>query len=443
MRAVPSAARPWQRFGSSWGWALAGLVLIRVLIPLAVLADAPGKLPLLPSYTYAPLNGDSYGFYEAVANIFSAVQGVLGGWIGLASAALMICVVAAAIIIWRGGVRWLAILMPAAALCLILGIVVRDMAPPGAGVVGWPLAWALMLSPLPILRVSLTPDRAFPAGLALALLANAATVIATALIGLRSTGRRSVGLIAAALYATWPLWVGLVAGQQAWKNGQWNVDTGLALYAEPGSTALVAAAMAILLRRPLDVMMATVAGLLLGFSTAVKLTNGSIAAVLVVIVALRNGRIRALALALGALATAPIVVGFWPNGYVDPAVGGVELAALYQWRFVSANASTSTIFTTTMLLVLVPLAVVGLYSLAGWIQRFFFVGPIIVTIVSYCAYYVTNQHPRFYYVILPLIFVLQASGVVLISELVGRRIPPQRGQHKPRSSRGVLRRVVP
>ena len=358
-RTAASTSRLGQRVPRSWVWALLGLVLIRGLIPLAVLAHAPGKLPLTPSYTYAPLSGDSYGFYEAVADVFAAAHGVLGGWIGLASLALMICLSAAALIVWRGGVRWLAVLLPALGLGLILGVVVHDMAPPGAGVIGWPLLWALALSPLSVFHVSLTPDRAFPAGFAVTLLANAVTVVATALIGFRATGRRSVGLIAAALYASWPLWVGLVAGQQAWQNGQWLDDTGLSLYAEPVSTALVAVAIALLLRNRVECTAAVAAGLLLGFATAVKLTNGPIAAVLLVIVALRDGGTRAMALLLGGLVSVPIVVGYWSNGYVDPSVGGVKLGALYQWRFVSLNARTSTIFTGTMLLVLVPLAVIG------------------------------------------------------------------------------------
>lgn len=403
---------------------LIALVLIRVLIPLAVLADAPGKLPLVPQYTYAPLGGDSYGFYEAVANIFTAVQGVFDGWIGLASLLLISTLTTAAVIFWRGGVRWLAVLLPAFALCLILGVVVHDMAPPGAGVIGWPLIWALSLSPLSIFHISLTPDRAFPAGLAVTLLANATTVVATALIGLRATGRRSIGLIAAALYASWPLWVALIAGHQAWQNGQWNVDAGLALYAEPVSTALVAVAVAILIPRHLGVTSAAVAGLLLGFATAAKLTNGPIAAALVVVVALRNGGRRASIIALGTLVSAPIVIGFWSNGYVDSSVGGVKLGALYQWRFVSINARTSTIFTGTMLLALVPLALIGVYVVAGWLQRSIFIAPILVTIASYCAYYVTNQHPRFYYVALPLVFVLQASGLLLIWQLLSQSHRP-------------------
>jgi hypothetical protein len=351
---------------------------------------------------------------------------VLIGWIGLASLALMICFLFAALILWRGGVRWLAVLLPAFGLSLVVGVLVHDVAASGAGVVGWPLVWALSIFPLPLLDIALTPDRAFPPGLALTLIANAATVVATALVGVRATGRRSVGLIAASLYATWPLWVGIVAGSQAWENGQWLVDVGLHLYAEPVSTALVVGSLALLLHPRLSATSAAVAGLLLGFATAIKLTNGPVAAILVVIVASRCGARRAAIFALGGIVSAPIVLGFWSKGYVDTSGGGggVDLGALYQWRFVSVNARTSTIFTEAMLLMLVPLAVVGIFGLIGWFQRAILIAPIVVTIVLYCAYYVTNQHPRFYYVVLPSLFVLQAAGAVLIWELARRRIRP-------------------
>jgi hypothetical protein len=407
---------------ATWATVIAALVAVRVLIPLAVLATAPAKLPLLPAYDYAPLNGDAYGFYEAVANVFAAFRGVLVGWIGLASLALMISFSSAALILWRGGIRWLAVLLPAFGLSLVVGVLVHDMAAPGAGVVGWPLVWALTLFPLPVFHVPLTPDRAFPPGLALTLIANAATVIATALIGLRATGRRSVGLMAAGLYATWPLWVGIVAGTRAWENGQWLVDVGLHLYAEPVSTALFVVSLALLLHPRLSATSAAVAGVLLGFATVIKLTNGPVAATLVGIVALWCGARRAAIFAFGGIVSAPIVFGFWSNGYVDTSGGGgVDLGALYQLRFVSVNARTSTIFTGTMLLFLLPLAVAGFFIVTGWFERAMVIAPIVVTIVCYSAYYVTNQHPRFYYVILPLVFVLQATGVVGIWECARRR----------------------
>ena len=72
----------------------------------------------------------------------------------------------------------------------------------------------------------------------------------------------------------------------------------------------------------------------------------------------------------------------------------------------------------TMLFVLLPLAVVGVVLVCGWYARTLLVAPILVTIVAYAAYYVTNQHPRFYYVVLPSVFALQAAGAVAIWDLV-------------------------
>jgi hypothetical protein len=406
-----------------WVQMLAALVALRVLIPLVVLAAGSSKLPLVPDYDYRPLNGDAYGFYHAVANIFAAFSGVLLGWIGAAALVLMICFTVAAVILWRGGVRWLAVLLPPLAVTAITGVLVHDMATPGAGVVGWPLVWALSLSPLPVFHVALTPDRAFPTGLAISAIANAVTVVATAFVGLRATGRRSVGLMAAGLYATWPLWVGIVAGTRAWENGQWQADVGLHLYTEPPSTALVVVSLALLLHPRLSALTAAVTGLLLGFATAVKLTNGFVAASLVVIVAFRFGARRAAIVALGGLVSAPIVFGYWSRGYVDASGGrGVELEEWYRWAFVSANARASLIFTGTMLVVIVPLAVVGVWLLGDWYRRAVLIVPILVTIASFAAYYATGQHPRFYYVILPSLFVLQAAGGALIWEALRPRI---------------------
>ena len=205
-----------------WVSTLAALVALRVMIPLAVLAAAPGRIPLLPPYKYAPLGGDSARYYQGAVNLLAATDGVLGGWIGVAAIAMTLLFGAASLILWRADIRWLAILLIALAPSLVLGVLVNKMASPSAPVIGWPIAWAIPLLPLHLLHIGITPDRAFPLGLGLSLIANAIIVVATAVIGLRATGRHSVGLIAAGLYATWPIWVGLVAGGQA--CAEWTVD---------------------------------------------------------------------------------------------------------------------------------------------------------------------------------------------------------------------------
>jgi hypothetical protein len=162
---------------------------------------------------------------------------------------------------------------------------------------------------------------------------------------------------------------------------------------------------------------------MLGFATAVKLTNGPLAAGLVVTVALGLSVRRAAVLALGGVVSLPIVIGFWSKGYADASGGeGIDLGALYQLRFISPNATESTIFTTWMLLLLLPLAVLGCAKMTNWYRRALLIVPVVVTIGCYASYYVTNQHPRFYYVILPTIFVLQAGGVVLMSDAGKRRL---------------------
>ena len=404
-----------------WVQTLAALVALRVMIPLAVLAASPKRIPLLPAYSYIPLNGDAYGSYHAAANLFAAFSSVMLGWIGVGSSVLIASFSVAAVIVWRAGIRWLAVLLPCLALSLPLGYLAREMAGSEAGVIGWSLAWAVGLLPLPLVGESLNPDRAFAAGLVVSLAANAATVVASAYIGLRATGRRSVGLIAAGLFATWPIWVGVIAGHRGWENGQWAADAGLHMYSEPISTTSVIVAIALALSPRFTATNAAVVGLLLGYATLVKLPNGLIAVAVALLVAWHHGIRRAAVLSLGGLVSAPILIGFWPHGYVDSASGkGVDLGQLYRWSYVGDNFRTSPIFTRPMLLVLVPLALVGIAGVLGWFSRWLLLVPILATFVSFGGYYVTGHHPRFYFVILPLVFVLQAAGVMKIADIAAR-----------------------
>jgi hypothetical protein len=408
-----------------WVQALAVLVALRVLIPLVVLAASPKKIPLLPAYTYVPLNGDAYGSYHAVSNLFSAFSAVMIGWIGLGTLAMIACFSVAAVILWRSGVRWLAVLLPALAVSLALGYLAREMGASEAGVIGWPLVWALSLAPLSVLRIPLDHDIAFGAGLIVSVAANAVTVVALAVVGVRATGRRSVGLLAAGLFATWPLWVGIVAGHGAWANGQWDVDVGLHLYSEPLSTALVAVGVALLLRPVLTPTTAAVAGLLLGLATLTKLPNGVIAVGIVILVLVAHGLRRALVLAVGGLVSLPILIGFWPHGYVDASSGkGIDAGVLYRWSYVVDNIHDSPVFTGPMLLLLLPLAALGVIAVRGWFARSLLVWTIVGTVLSFAGYYVTAQHPRFFYVALPELFVLQSAGVVLIVDHLRRQVRP-------------------
>lgn len=410
----PGGDRVWREL---WVPGLAALVAFRILLPLITLAASPDRIPLLPRYDGVHLNGDANGFYEAVTNLFDAFRSVMVGAFGVAVLLTFAVSLVGAAWAWRRGWRAVAVLLPAAVVSAAVTLIVNDTAAPGAAVIGWPLAWALGLLPLPALGLELTPDRAFPVGLALGLAANGVTTVATAYLGLRASRHHSVGLAAAGLFATWPVWVGLIAGRTAWENGQWNVDAGLHLYTEPLSTMLVVVTLAVLLGPTPGEVAATASGLALGFATVVKLTNGLIGLVLVPLVAARYGLRRATALAAGGVVALPIVIAWWPKGYVQIYDGAIAPVPAYSLAYVSANWRSSTVFTPLMLLVLVLPALVGVMGVDGWYARSALIAPIIVTVLAYSAYFVTNQHPRFLYGALPPLFVLQAAGARLI---VGR-----------------------
>ena len=175
-------------------------------------------------------------------------------------------------------------------------------------------------------------------------------------IGLRATGSRAVGVAAAALFAVWPLLTRPLAGTSAWENGQWNVDVGLHLYTEPISTALVATAIALLLARvarraPARDWPARCSatrrscGPRTGSSrprpsSCWRFGSG------------RGGRCR---LRPRELAFAPLVAVYWPKGY--PKIENVPGFSLAQ---ADRSWVDSLIFDPRTLLILLPLAVLGL-----------------------------------------------------------------------------------
>jgi hypothetical protein len=277
---------------------------------------------------------------------------------------------------------------------------------------------------LPIRAVGLDPgpDVAFAFGLVLSLIAIAVAVVATAYVGLYATGRRSVGLIAAGLLSAWPLVSGQLVGHSAWENGQWNVDVGLHLYTEPLSTALVVASVALLLRPATQGAGLAVAGLAAGYATATRLTNGFVGLALTVLVAVRRGPRAAIPYAVGGLISAPLVIVFWPKGYIGM-FDGKAPPSFHPWSLSYAGDAwgNSLLFTPRLLLVLLPLLVVGCLVIRDrWVLAVVLT-PIVVNAVIYSFYYVTAIHPRFLYVTLPFVFVLEAAGLMAVLSTFERR----------------------
>jgi hypothetical protein len=414
------------RIERHWLLVLGVLAAVRVAIPLVALAFSGHDLPGLPPYRYRPLNGDSFGFYAA-AREFIASIGRVPKPLLLLAVLLVAAATGAAVVLWRRspGLRWLALLLPAGALSLALTLPVHRMQPPGAAVFGWSLLWSLPMIPIRALGRGPGPDTAFVLGLGLTLAALAVTVVATAFTGLYATGRRSVGALAAALFAVWPLLSAPLAGRSAWENGQWNVDVGLHLYTEPLSSALVVVSVALLLRPATGSVGRSGAGLAIGYATAVKLTNGVVGLVLALLLARRHGLRPAVPYVLGGLVWLPLVLAYWPKGYVGMFDGSTS-AVSRPWSpsYIDDAWRHSLLFTPRLLLLLAPLLVVGCVAVRDrWLLAV--VGsPILVNAVVYSFYYVTAEHPRFLYSTLPFVFVLEAAGAVAVA----RRIGPARGR---------------
>jgi hypothetical protein len=396
---------------STWRWWLAGCVAVRTAIPLLALALAGKSLPGLPSYVYGPLYGDANGYYAGAREAVSAAS---------RAAPFAAAVVVATVCLLLAARRlriaaWLVALIAGTGLAAIATVVAAEMHRSGAMVIGWPLLWAIPLAPLRLLDPSFGPDAAFPPGVALSIAANAATCVGVAYVGLRATRSRSVGVVAAVLYTLWPFLAGSVVGGGESGNGMWGIEVGLNLYTEPLSTALVVWAIALLLRRPTTDLALTLAGLMLGFATAVKLTDGVIALVLVATVLLWRGLRPATILGLGGVVFLPLVLLFWHKGYSSYFDGGVSVNPHpFGLEYVTRSWTDSILFTPSLLALLVIPAVIGIVVLQSSFARAVIGLPIAATAVLYSLYDVTYLHPRFFYVVLPLVLALDASATVWI-----------------------------
>jgi len=398
------------------------LVGVRVAVPLVTLAFSGHGLPGLPAYRYQPLNGDSFIYYAGARELIASFLRVSKPLVVVA----VIVVVAAFVV----GVRlWprrpaLAILLPAGAVSLALTLPISKMRIEGGGTIGWSLLWAIPLFPIRAVGLDPGPNVAFAVGLALMLVAVAVAVVATAYVGLYATGRRSVGLIAAALLSVWPLLSGQLVGHSAWENGQWNVDVGLHLYTEPLSTALVVVSVALLLR-PAGRAGLTVAGLAAGYATATRLTNGLVGLALAALVALRRGPREALPYAIGGLVSLPLVIAFWSKGYRGMGIfNGKQSPTFHPWALSYAGDAWghSLLYTPRLLILLAPLFAIGCLVIRDrWVLAVILT-PIIVNAAIYSFYYVTAIHPRFLYVTMPFVFVLEAAGATATINTLHHRL---------------------
>lgn len=406
------------------------LAAVRIAIPVAALAAADSAVPGLPAY-HRPydLSGDATGFYATAREWMAAwgrVPQVLLVLLSLATIAAALVLVRT----WRRRPALRTWLLVSAAWWIgpLLVVNVLEERFSGAAVIGWPILWALPMLPDRLAGGTLDPNVAFWLGLPLQLACNLLTVVATAYAGLYATGRRAVGIVAAALFAVWPFLTGAIAGHGAWANGTWPVDAGLHMYTEPLSTALCALALALLLSPRLTSFRLALAGCALGYATAVKISNVVVAAAGAVLLAWRyRAELRRVAPYVAAgLAWAPLVLAYWPLGYSkltrDPKYWPHDPFGL---SYVVTSWTHSILFTPRTLAIIVPLAAVGTLALG---RRWTTAALVVWTLsnpVLYSFYSYTPIHPRFFWAGLPSFFVLWAAGGAAIVAAVARRLSPE------------------
>jgi hypothetical protein len=362
--------------------------------------------------------GDATGFYEGARDFMAAWGRMPRALFGL-DVVFVVAAGTVVVMLWRRRPHLRAWLAPAALFVAAVAVCVdvHYMNATGAAVIGWPLVWAVALLPLRAVG-RLTPSSAWDAGAALSLVFVALTVVAVAYLARNATGRRWVGIVAAACWTAWPILVGLIAGHHAWANNQWDIDVGLHNYDEPLSTLLVTCAAALLLSPRMTPMRVSLAGCALSFATAVKVSNAVTAGVVLVILFLRYRR-GALPYLAGTLAFAPVVLVYWPLSY--PKLYGNAKSwphDAFDASHVVSSWTHSSIFTPHTLAIIVPLAVIGAFGLARPWTLAIVLAFLLVNPVFYSFFANTADHPRFLYASLPELFLLWAAGL----ELLGGRV---------------------
>jgi hypothetical protein len=402
---------------SSWWCALGLLVAIRLAIPLAAYADSGSNLPGMPRWTYAGFQGDATSFYAAAREFIAAWGRVPRPLLALVAIAAIAAAVAI-VVAWRRRPDLRPWLVPLAlfAFGLVICVDIHWQNFSGAQVFGWPLVWGLAMLPYRALGLGISHHLGWWVGFVLSLIFVALTVVAVGYLGRYASGRRWVGLVAAALWTFWPLLVGLIAGHHAWANNQWDVDVGLHLYDEPMSTLLVTAGAALLLSPRLTPMRLSLAGCALSVATATKISNVLVVAAALVVVFLRGRKTDTLPFLAGALAFAPVVLVYWPLSYpklfnnknswpADP----------FDPAHVVSSWTHSSIFTPHTLAIVLPLAVIGVWGVRRPWALALVLAFLLLNPVFYSFYAVTPQHPRFLYASLPELFVLSAAGIAVIA----------------------------
>jgi hypothetical protein len=384
-------------------WILASLVAFRDALVLAVLA-ASGRalLPGFPHYEYDPLAGDAYAYYFAAREILATWQREALVLFPVAALAVAAVVLAARRLSTASVVT-----VGAWAVGITAGAAVGLMRNTGSPTIGWPLVLSVPLLPYRALGLPLDPDVAFVFGLVISLALIALVVVETYALARAVTANERIAVAAAALFGLWPLLVLVLGGHRGTLNGTWQTEIGVSVNVEPLSTALVLGALVLVLRARVRDVDAALAGGLLGLAVAVRLSNALIVLCVVAALAIRR-REAAVWAAAAAAAFAPAVLAYWPKGYaaLEPPTFPEHPFAL---RYAQHAWTGSLLWRPVVLLVLVPLAILGTVRVTRWTAALLW-SCVLTTALFFTFYEETPEHPRFLFVVLPIVLVLWAAG---------------------------------
>jgi hypothetical protein len=388
------------------------LATFQVVLTLFVLVrSAHRALPGLPVYHFNPVEGDGYGYYSAVRELLNTWQRE-----GRILVPLTVVVCVALVVIWRRVDNSLVRALAAVWACgIVAAVLVERIRFTGAAQIGWSLVWSALLLPYRAVGLPLDPNVAFAFGLTLSLACNALTVVMTYELGRLATDRRAVAVVAAGLVSVWPLLMLLDPDHTSAHNGTWQILLGLSMYTEPLSTALVLSGIVILLRRSGAGPDAVVGGALLGLASLVRVSNGLIAACVILALLMRGDSRRAVAASGGGLAFLPALLLFWPKGYprLQPPV---YPAHPFELAYARTAWTHSLLWHPAVLVVIVPVAILGALFVNRAVAAVLG-SAVVATAVLYSFYQLTPLHPRFLFVALPPVFIFWAAGVAAIASL--------------------------
>lgn len=409
-----------------WLLWLGVLAAVRAAIPLAALAFG-GAIPSFPSYSYEGPRGDASGYIDTARAIISAG----------ASLRLLLPVLFAVAVAGALGARWAWrsyphqrhwVIAGASALvfCLAAAAILNIDSQAPAGAVGWPLLLSIPLLPFRVIGW-IDDEVAVGVGIALAIVANAVTILATAFVGHRAGGSRRIGLAAAGLFTFWPFLTWLLLGERTWRNSAWEIEAGLELYTEPVSTACVAGGIALVLVRARPSWALVAAGIALGYAIAVRPTNIVFAAAVALLLAWERDWRSAVRFVVGGLTVLPIVLAFLPKkrGYDLELVRDETGLPLWSNDYIVSTFTDSSVWRPLLLALLLPFVALGVATLRSRPVALMLLGGALANAAVYSFFRATWEHPRYLHAGLPALLVLWAAGAAWLARHARRASPPE------------------